>query len=190
MLGETPSPMRAAASAWRISGMWRWVPPTAYGFAEPRISLASRFGLRALARAARTDGEHRDDVAGIDDPCGDSGREAQADGRGVASGGGDARRADEPLPLLGARHEQLGDAVGPRIVEVAAVEPVPVRDRLEPVVRAGVDDERACPGAHRCTGRTGRAAGPGRRCRGPRAPRASCRRASDARASGGAAGAG
>ena len=37
---------------------------------------------------------------------------------------------------------QLGHAVRPRVVEVAAVEPVPVGDGLEPVVGAGVDHER------------------------------------------------
>src|SRR5690606_15547603 len=39
---------QAATRAWRISGMCRWLPPTAYGLAVPSTSDASRFVFRLL----------------------------------------------------------------------------------------------------------------------------------------------
>ena len=41
----------------------------------------------------------------------------------------DAGRADELLALLAAADEEFGDAIGPRLVERAAVEAIPVRLR-------------------------------------------------------------
>ena len=73
------------------------------GSRVPRISLARRFVLRLLPAPDGPDGEHRDDVGRVDDPGRDAGREAQAHGRRVAAGRGDAGRADEPLALLRSR---------------------------------------------------------------------------------------
>jgi hypothetical protein len=47
MVGSTRPAQRSACA---ISGMWRCTPPTEYGFAEPRISLARRCALRLLRR--------------------------------------------------------------------------------------------------------------------------------------------
>ena len=132
----------AQRSACVISGMCRCTPPTEYGFAEPRISLAEQVRLQALARARRADREHRDEVAVLDDAGADAGGERQGDGRGVAAGRGDAARSREPVALRARQPRQLGHAVGPGAVEVAAVERRPVGRALEAVVGAAVDDER------------------------------------------------
>ena len=183
-------PPARAASAWRISGMCRCVPPTAYGFAEPRISLASRFVFRLLPAPEGPTASTVTMSDGSMTPAATPGARLEADGARVAAGGSDPGCPDQPLALLHAADQQLRHAVRPRLVEVPAVEAVPVGRRLEPVVRARIDDERGRRQAHPCTARTARGAAPGRRCRAPRAPPAWCRPGSGARASGGAAGAG
>ena len=53
---------------------------------------AEQVRLQALAGARRADGEHRDEVAVLDDARTDAGGERERDGRRVASGCGDATR--------------------------------------------------------------------------------------------------
>ena len=50
-----------------ISGMCRWVPPTAYGAAQPSASAASRCGLERLARPRVPDGQRRGQRGRVDD---------------------------------------------------------------------------------------------------------------------------
>ena len=134
----------AAASAWRISGMCRWVPPTPYGFAEPRISLASRFVLRLLPAPLGPTASTVTMSEGSMTPAATPG--ARLRETVLALQPGAAMRVAPtscspllpPLPAPG----KLGHAVRPGLVEVAAVEPVPLGDRLEPVVGSRVDDER------------------------------------------------
>src|SRR5690606_28258901 len=54
----------------------------------------------------------------------------------------DALRAAQNFALLAVAHEQLGNSVLPRFVEIAAIERVPGFLRCQPVVSARVDDQR------------------------------------------------
>ena len=178
------APRRAPGGSRGCAGGCR---PPRTGSPMPRISLARRFVLRLLPAPLGPTASTRDDVGRIDHAGGDARRETQADGAGVAAGRRDARRADEPIALLRAAHRKLGNAVGPGLVEVAAVEPVPVRDRLEPVIGARIDHERRVGEHVGVLARTARAAGRGTRCRAPRGISGSSPAASGARASAGAA---
>ena len=100
-----------------------------------------KVGLEGLARAAGSYGEHRDDVGRVDDAGRDAGREAEGDRACVAAGCGDAGGADESARAASRADRKLGHAVCPGLVEVAAVEPVPLGDRFEPVIRPAVDDQ-------------------------------------------------
>ena len=97
--------------------------------------------LQAPAGARRPDREHRDQVAVLDHARPDAGGQRQGHGRRVAAGSGDAAGPREPVALRARHARQLGDAVAPRAVVVAAVERRPVVGPLEPVVGAAVDDE-------------------------------------------------
>ena len=167
--------MRASAgarrqrSACRISGMCRCVPPTAYGFALPRISLASRSVFRLLPAPRRPDREHGDDVGRLDDSGRDAGREAQAHGRSRCSPGAAMRVApDEVLALLarrrrGARARRTSTGRGSRRRRTG-----PSRRSTRGGGRRRSRSRGACrrSASVNCAGLR-RAAARGTRCRGP-----------------------
>ena len=137
----TPSPP-AAARFCRISGLWRWLPPTAYGAADPWISLASRCGFRLLPAPDVPTASTGHEVVRPDHLRLDAGRERQRDGGHVASGNRDALRADQvpPLPAAVGQHE-FRQPVRPRTVELAAVERCPGGFVCESMIGTAVDDE-------------------------------------------------
>ncbi len=122
--------------------MCRCVPPTAYGLALPRISLASRFVLRLLPAPLGPTASTLTMSDGSITPAATPGARLRLTVLALQPGAAIRRRADEVLALLAPADGQFGHAVRPRLVEVAAVEPVPVGDRLEAMVGSGVDHER------------------------------------------------
>ena len=112
------------------------------GSRVPRISLARRLVLRLLPAP---DGPTASTVTMSDGsmtPAATPGARLRLTVEALQPGAAMRVAPTSRSRCLRAADRQLGDAVRPRVVEVAAVEPVPVGDRLEPVVGAGIDHER------------------------------------------------
>ncbi|GMA85373.1 hypothetical protein GCM10025868_06230 [Angustibacter aerolatus] len=92
----------AAVRFCSISGVCRCTPPTPYGDIEPMTSLASLRGLQAPARAGGAAGRDHHDVARLEQPGGEAGREGERDRRGVAARDGHPAGSGQDVALASA----------------------------------------------------------------------------------------
>ena len=115
----------AAVRFCTISGVCRWMPPTAYADADPAISLGEQVGAQATSRRPRfrPRGRTTRSSASIT-PAAMPGARPERDGGDVAAGDRDPGRADQLIALLlrPAGEQQLGQPVGPGAGVLAAVE--------------------------------------------------------------------